>query len=164
MDRGGLLISERIKEATVMCPRENPLYEKISNFGIALYVLGFSDGADLMSFEDVKQEGAAAVLKEHFTQIDPEELPHPYHIAESKDKYLLVIGDPDFPEHFAVLADTSSHRPYFSKLRYFGSGFDSVEELMRDFLGEAGLDYGDIRYFKKKPISFSHKGAMTRSS
>ena len=148
MDREGLLVSERIDEVTMMCPREHPIYEQVSSFGIALYVLGFFKAADVMSFDDVDSTEAANILKEHFIPIKEGDLPSKYQITESKEKYLLVIGDPLFPIHFAVLAGANSERSFFSKLRYFGSGFDSLEELMSDFLGEEGVSYKDIHFYK----------------
>ena len=107
----GLLISERIAEIMAMCARDNPVYEQISSFSIALYTLGFFDCADLLSFEDVDEHEAAAILTEHFTPINPEELPLDYKITECRDQYLLVVGDPLFPIHFAVLVDARSPRP-----------------------------------------------------
>ena len=149
MDQEGLLISERIKEVTMMCDRENPIYEQISSFSIALYVLGFFHVEDMLSFDDLDQCEAAEILKENFTKISEEDLPSDYNITESREKYLLVIGDPLFPIHFAVLADTNSERPFFSKLRFFGSGFDSLEELTSAFIGQDGVGIEDIHYFKK---------------
>jgi hypothetical protein len=55
-----------------------------------------------------------------------------------------------------VLADTKSVRPFFSKLRFFGSGFDSLEELISGFVGQDGVTYDDIHYFRKNisaPVS-----------
>ena len=156
MDREGLLISERINEVTMMCDRENPIYEQISSFSIALYILGFFDVEDMLSFDDLDQCEAGEILKENFTQIPEEDLPSDYRITESREKYLLVIGDPLFPTHFAVLADTKSVRPFFSKLRFFGSGFDSLEELISGFVGQDGVTYDDIHYFRKNisaPVS-----------
>lgn len=150
VDREGLLISERIKEVTMMCDRENPIYEQISSFSIALYILGFFDVEDMLSFDDLDQCEAGVILKENFTQVSKEDLPSDYRITESREKYLLVIGDPLFPIHFAVLADTKSERPFFSKLRFFGSGFDNLEELISGFVGVDGVSYDDIHYFKKK--------------
>ncbi|SPD75623.1 conserved hypothetical protein [uncultured Desulfobacterium sp.] len=158
MDREGLLISERINEVTMMCERENPIYEQISSFSIALYVLGFFDAEDIMFVDDLNQCEAAVILNENFTQISRDELPSDYHITQSREKYLLVIGDPLFPVHFAVLADTDSARPFFSKLKFFGSGFDSLEELINSFAGEDGISKDDIHFFKIKltsPISLS---------
>ena len=149
MDHEGLLVSERIEEIMMMCARDNPIYEQISSFSIALYTLGLFDCADLMSFEDVDEHEAAVILFEHFTQIKPKELPPDYNITESREQYLLVVGDPLFPIHFAVLTDTRSPRPFFSKLPFFGSGFDSLEELNDEFVGVDGVSRNDIFYFKK---------------
>jgi hypothetical protein len=149
MDRKSVLILERIREVAMMCGRENPVYEQVSNFGVALYVLGLIDADDLMSFDDIDQGEAAAVLKEHFTLIDKSEIPPEYDIAGSPDKYLLVIGDPLFPVHFAVLVDTQRQKPYFSKLQHFGSGFDTLAELMNDFVGIDGISEEDIHFFKQ---------------
>jgi hypothetical protein len=145
----GLEITERIEEIMMMCAREHPVYEQISSFSIALYTLGFFDCPDLMSFQDVDSHEAAAVLKEHFTEIKPEALPRNFHITESKERYLLVVDDPLFPVHFAVLVDTQSARPYFSKLPFFGSGFDSLKELMDEFVGLEGVTRDDFHFFKK---------------
>lgn len=149
MDHEGLFVSERIKEVTMMCGREQSIYDQISSFGIALYVLGLFDADDILALDDIDSDDAAAVLKEHFTPIQREDLPADYHITKSREKYLAVIGDPSFPKHFAVLADTCSKKPFFSKLRYFGSGFDSLEDLMSDFKGEDGLSDSDIHFFRK---------------
>ncbi len=150
MSDEGLLICERIKEIMMMCDREDPVFEQISSFSIALYTLGyFDDCPDLMSFEDVDAQEAAAILEEHFTPAGPEDLPWDYHITQSDEKYLLVIGDPLFPIHFAVLTDLRSERPYFSKLPLFGSGFDSLAELMDEFSGYDGVKRYDVQYFKK---------------
>jgi hypothetical protein len=162
MDHEGLFVSERIKEVTMMCGREQSIYDQISSFGIALYVLGLFDVDDILSIDDIDSGEAAMYLKEHFTQIKKQDLPSDYNIIKSKEKYLVVIGDPLFPKHFAVLVDTNNSKPFFSKLRYFGSGFDNLKELMRDFMGEDGLSYQDIYYFKKnrfeqKVLSFPSK-------
>lgn len=167
MDHEGLFVSERIEEVTTLCGREQSIYQQISSFGIALYVLGFFDEEDILSIEDIGQEEAAAILEEHFTEIEKENIPPDYYITKSKDKYLLVIGDPLFPKHFAVITDTGSQKPFFSRLRYFGCGFDSLEELMRDFLGEDGISYKDVHYFRKnqtvpKVLSFPSKIYIVR--
>lgn len=149
MDPEGLQTSERIEEIMMMCDREHPVYEQISSFSVALYALGFFDCPDLMSFEDVDAHEAAAILKEHFTEVRQAALPAHYRITESKDRYLLVVGDPLFPVHFAALVDTQSPRPLFSKLPFFGSGFDSLEELVGEFVGQDGVTAGDFHFFKK---------------
>jgi len=151
MDRERLLISERIEEITMMCARENPVYEQISSYSIALYALGCFDSPDLMSFQDVDAQGAAAILRDAFTEIKPEELPSEYNIRDYRDQYLVVIGDPLFPEHFAVLTDTGKQRPYFSKLRYFGAGFDTLPELITEFSGEGRCT--DIHFFRKNRVA-----------
>ena len=148
MDHEDLLVSERIREVTVMCGREQAIYEQISCFGIALYVLGFFEGDDIMSIEDVENDEAAIILAENFTEIKKEELPFGYHIANSEERFLVVIGELLFPKHFAVLVDTEAKKPFFSKMRYFGSGYDSLDEIMSGFLGEDGLSYEDIHYFR----------------
>ncbi|MFO7838429.1 MAG: hypothetical protein R6X08_02870 [Desulfosalsimonadaceae bacterium] len=150
MSDEGLLICERIKEIMMMCDREDPVYEQISSFSIALYTLGYFDCPDLMSFQDVDGQEAAAILKENFTPVSAEDVPWDYHITQSPEKYLLVIGDPLFPLHFAVLTDIRSERPFFSKLPLFGSGFDSLAELMEEFSGYDGVSRYDVQYFKKK--------------
>jgi hypothetical protein len=150
IDNEGLVVSDRIEEVMMMCGRSHGIYEQIGNFAIALYVLGFLDAEDIMAADDIEADEAADLLTENFTEIKEKDLPSNYSIKESKERYLLVIGDPLFPLHFAVLTDTQSQRPYFSKLRFFGSGFDSLQELMSDFLGEDGLGYQDVHYFKKK--------------
>ena len=150
MDREGMLISERINEVSLICAREHPIYEQVSSYGIALYVLGCFNVPDVMSFEDIDSVEAGNILKDHFIPIMENDLPAKYQIVESKEKYLLVIGDPLFPIHFAVLTDINSKRLFFSKLRYFGSGFDSLDELMNEFIGEDGVDYKDIHFYKRK--------------
>jgi hypothetical protein len=153
MDYEGFFVSGRIEEVLMMCGREHFIYEQISNFGIALYVMGFFDAEDIMAMDDIEPDEAGIILSEYFTQIKEKDLPSTYNITKSKERYLLVIGNPLCPLHFAVLADMQSERPFFSKLRYFGSGFDSLKELCSDFLGEDGLGYDDIRYFKKNSTS-----------
>ena len=61
----------------------------------------------------------------------------------------MVIGDPLFPLHFAVLVDAQSQRPFFSKLPFFGTGLDSLEELLSEFKGVDGVSSHDIHYFSK---------------
>ena len=127
-----LQITERIEEIMMMCPNDRPIYEDISSFSIALYTLGFFDCSDMLSFDDVDAHGAAVFLREHFSEIKPEALPRDYRMVESEEKYLLVVGDPLFPIHFAVLVDSQSSSPFFSKLPFYGSGFDSLEELKNE--------------------------------
>jgi hypothetical protein len=150
MDPENLQITERIEEIMMMCPREHPIYEDISSFSIALYALGFFDCSDMLSFDDVDSHGAADFLSEHFSEIKPEALPRNYRIVESDDKYLLVVGDPLFPIHFAVLVDSQSPSPFFSKLPFFGSGFDSLDELENEFVGIDGITPEDFHFFIKK--------------
>jgi hypothetical protein len=134
----------------MMCARENPIYEQVSNFSVALYILGHLRCADVMELDDIEITEAAGILKEHFIRINEEEWPSRYHIAASDERYLLVFGDPAFPEHFAALVDSESDRPYFSKLKFFGSGFDSLEELKQEFLGKDGVGRNDIAFFRSK--------------
>jgi hypothetical protein len=150
MDPENLQITERIEEIMMMCPRENPIYEDISSFSIALYALGFFDCSDMLSFDDVDSHEAADFLSEHFSEVKPEALPRDYRIAESDDKYLLVIGDPLFPIHFAVLVNSQRPRAFFSKLPFFGSGFDSLDELENEFVGIDGITPEDFHFFIKK--------------
>jgi len=149
MSDEGLQICERIKEVMMMCAREDPVYEQISSFSIALYTLGYFNCPDLMSFQDVDAQAAAAILKEHFTPVRSADLPEDYRITECAEQYLLVLGDPLFPLHFGVLADMRSERPFFSKLPLFGSGFDSLAELMDEFSGYDGINRYEVHYFKK---------------
>ena len=144
-----LQITERIEEIMTMCSREKPIYEDISSFSIALYTLGFFDCSDMLSSDDVDAHGAAVFLREHFSEIKPEALPRDYRMVESKEKYLLVVGDPLFPIHFAVLVDSQSPRPFFSKLPFFGSGFDSLDELENEFVGIDGITPEDFHFFIK---------------
>jgi hypothetical protein len=147
---GSFFISERIREITMMCDREHPVYEQIGSFSIALYPIGFFDGAqDLMEIPDLDAQEASALLAEHFEEVSFKDIPPDYHITTSSDHFLLVIGDPMFPEHFALLADNQSPRPFFSKLRFFGSGFDSLTELMEAFPGENTTRLPEIHYFRK---------------
>ena len=149
MEREGILVSERIKEVSMICARENPIYEQVNSFSIALYVLGCFKVNDVMSVDDIDSVEAGNILKEHFTPIREVDLPSEYKIIESNERYLLVIGDPLFPIHFAVLTDINGKKSFFSKLRYFGSGFDSLEELISDFIGEDGVSYKDIHFYKR---------------
>jgi len=153
MDREGILVSERIKEVSMICARENPIYEQVSNFSIALYVLGCFKVPDVMSVDEIDSVEAGNLLKEHFTPVMETELPDQYQITESKDRYLLVIGDPLFPLHFAVLMNVNGEKTFFSKLRYFGSGYDRLEELMKEFIGEDGIGYKDVHFYKRNTSS-----------
>ncbi|MEW6076962.1 MAG: hypothetical protein AB1724_04035 [Thermodesulfobacteriota bacterium] len=149
INQEGLLASERIDEIMMMCDRQQPVYEQISSFSVALYTLGFFDCPDLMSFEDVDAHEAAAILREHFTEIRSAALPADYRITESGERYLLVVGDPLLPVHFAALVDARSDRPFFSKLPFFGSGFDSLKELTEAFSPTDGVSPDDFHYFKR---------------
>lgn len=147
----GLRTCERIEEIMMMCARDNPVYEQISSFAIALYTLGHFDCSDLLSVQEVDQVQAGEILQEYFTRIRAEDIPGDYSITESCEQYLLVAGDPLFPVHFAVLTDCGSQRPFFSKLPFFGSGFDSLEELVGEFAGTDGVTKDDFYYFRKDP-------------
>ena len=149
MDHDGVLISERMAEIMSMCDRNNPIYEQISSYSVALYTLGFFDCPDFMSFQDVSDAEAAEILNADFSEIDFDEIPKDYHIAESNERYLLVIGDPLFPKHFAVVADRLSSRPYFSKLPFFGTGYDSMDELIKEFAGIDGVTSDDFHFYRK---------------
>ncbi len=133
-----------------MCDREQPIYEQISSFSIALYVFGYFSCSDLLSADDLDFVEAGSILQEHFIEIEKEKIPSDYQITKSADKFLLVIGDPLFPSHFAVVADIKSPQPYFSKLPFFGSGFDSLKELAREFVGIDDITINDIAYYKMK--------------
>ncbi len=160
MDTDGILVKERIDEIKRMCDREQPIYEQISNFSVALYVFGFFSSPDLMSVDDVDNVGAGNILKEHFEKINKEDIPSDYNITLSPDRYLLVFGDPLFPTHFAAITDMRSIRPYFSKLPFFGSGYDSLKDLKAEFVGIDGLTADDITYYKwKQPIQVKQKSA-----
>jgi hypothetical protein len=150
MDRDGPLVLQRIDEVTKMCDREQPIYEQVSGFSIALYVFGYFQCTDLLSADDVDHVAAGSILREDFVAIKKEDIPSDYHIAASLDRYLLVIGDPLFPTHFAVVVNMKDPTPYFSKLPFFGSGFDSLEELKREFIGIDGLTSDDIAYYQLK--------------
>ena len=143
-----LLAIERINEVEMMCARNNPIYGQISGFGIALYVLGCFDARDLLSVDDLDFSDAAAILKERFVEVDKMDLPPGYKIATDDRRFLMVLGDPVCPVHFAAIVDMESARPFFSKLRYFGSGCDSLEELIEDHLDEGIKSYEDVHYFR----------------
>lgn len=153
MNRERLSVIERMEEILSMCHRDRPIYDRISSFTVALYTLGCPEGLadcpDLMAFDDVDQHDAAQILNDHFTEVPEDTIPEDYHITQSNGTYLLVVGDPRFPLHAAVLANYKSDRPYFSKLPFLGSGFDSLEDLMREFVGIDGLSPSDFRYFRK---------------
>lgn len=148
MNVNGSAISERLHEATSVCARYNPIHGEISNFSLALYVLGAIKAPDIMSAEDIDMAAAATMLNEKFQKIDASEIPDGYRAIESKDRYLLVLGDPLFPDHFAALVETESKTPYFSKLQHFGSGFDGLEELQNDYCAESTRGRHEPHYFK----------------
>jgi hypothetical protein len=148
MNVNGSAISERMHEAMSVCARYNPIYGEISNFSLALYVLGSLKAADIMSADEIDMPAASAILKENFRKIDESEIPREYCAADSKDRYLLVLGDPLFPIHFAVLVDKKRKTPYFSKLPHFGSGLDGLEELQKDCATESTCRPYDIHYFE----------------
>lgn len=149
MDREGILVSERLKEVSMICARENPIYEQVSSFGIALYVLGCFKVPDVMSIDDIDSVEAGNLLKDHFIPVSESDLPIEYKITESNERYLLVVGDPLFPMHFAVLTEANGNRSFFSKLRYLGSGYDTLEELINEFSGEDGISYRDFHFYKR---------------
>ncbi len=148
MEHEWLLISERIDEVSIICDREHPIYEQYSNFSLALYILGFLKCPDIMSAEDVDEAEAGAILKEYFVPVKKGEISSNYNILKFSEKYLLVIGDPAFPSHFAVLTDMNSSQPLFSKLKFYGTGFDSLAELESEFVGWEGVGHDDFIYFK----------------
>ena len=149
MDYDGVLVSERMAEIMTMCERNNPIYEQVSSYSVALYALGFIDCPDFMSFQDISGNEAADILNADFSEINFDEIPEDYHIAESKDRFLLVIGDPMFPKHFAVIADKGGDRPYFSKLPFFGAGYDSIIELVEEFIDIDSMTTNDFHFFQK---------------
>lgn len=139
---------ERIREVEIMCTRDEPLYERISNFGVVLYVLGCADCDDLMSMEDIDDRDAADFLRSHCSKLSKIEMDGCYRVSDSAEKYFMVLGDPAFPKHFAVIVDMRSKRPFFSKLRYFGAGFDSLEELLNEYSDSGVAGYEDVHYFR----------------
>jgi len=102
-----------------------------------------------MSFQDVSDDEAAEILNADFSEIDFDEIPKNYNIAEANERYLLVIGDPLVPKQFAVVADRLSSRPYFSKLPFFGTGYDSMDELIKEFAGIDGVTSDDFHFYRK---------------
>ncbi len=153
MNREGLGIIERMEEIMDMCHRKQPIYDQASCFSVAMYALGLSDDLfdfpDLLSYPELDSHDAARILKDHFTEVPQDAIPSTYHITESRGTYLLVVGDPLFPRHMAVVTNRKSERPFFSKLPFLGAGFDSLEELEREFAGIDGLTPQDFHYFKK---------------
>lgn len=149
LDHDGILVKERIHEIMMLCDRNHPLYEQVSSFSVALYALGYFDCSDFMSFHDVLVFEAAEILREEYSPVDFDDIEKDYRISESREQYLLVIGDPLFPVHFAVLVNNAAVRPYFSKLPLFGAGYDSMEELAAEFCGKDGVGFEDFRYYRK---------------
>jgi len=143
-----LLMMERINEVEMMCARDNPIYEQISSFGISLYILGCLDAKDLLSVHDLNDCDAADFLKQYFIEINKMDIAPGYKTTTNNERYLMVLGDPNFPKHFAVIVDTESEKPFFSKLRYFGSGYDTLEELINEYSDEGIKSYEDVHYFK----------------
>lgn len=149
MDYDGVMVSERMAEIMSMCARNNPIYEQVTNYSVALYTLGFFDCPDFMSFQDVSSDEAGEILNADFSEIDFDDIPRDYDISRSKERYLLVVGDPLFPKHFAVVADKNAERPYFSKLPFFGAGYDSMDELVNEFGDIEGVTANDFHFFRK---------------
>ncbi len=149
MDITHMPLLERIEEVNMMCSRENPIYEQISNFSVALYVLGCIEASDIMDVHDLDESMASETLKDSFQKIDESEIPAGYSVAESKERYLLVIGDTAFPTHFAVVADSQRKKPFFSKINSIGSGFDSLDELKKQFFINGDIHHHDFHFFRK---------------
>ena len=141
---------EKINEINMMCARENPIYEQISNYSIALYALDFIIAYDLMDVADIDMTEASKILRDNFEKIDASDISRSYRAEESNERYVLVLGDPQFPYHFAVVVDMNSKRPFFSKSEHVGSGLDSLEELLRGYPWEDTLDSKEIHYFRKR--------------
>jgi hypothetical protein len=135
-------------EANSVCARYNPIYGEISNFSLALYVLGSIKAPDIMSAEDIDMATASAMLTENFQKIDESEIPPAYRATDSENRFLLVMGDPLYPAHFAALVDKNSNTPYFSKLPHFGSGLDSLEALQSELCTERAAGQYDTHYFR----------------
>lgn len=148
-DHDGILVNERIGEIMMLCDRNHPLYEQVSSFSVALYALGYFDCSDFMSFHDVSVCEAAEILREEYTPVKYDDIEPDYQISASGERYLLVIGDPLFPAHFAVLVHNGEARPFFSKLPLFGAGYDSMEELVAEFCGKEGVGFQDFRFYRK---------------
>ncbi|MCP3873772.1 MAG: hypothetical protein GY699_11520 [Desulfobacteraceae bacterium] len=143
---------ENTSEIEMMCSRDNPVYEQIGCFSVALYALGYLDAPDFMDVEDLDETDASKILEENFEEIEKADIPLNYSIMTSKERYLLVIGNPLFPNHFAAIIDMKNNRPYFSKLNFMGSGYDSFEELINAYQRNYETDPGsnDISYFKER--------------
>ena len=141
---------ERINEVNMMCGRENPIYEQISNFSVALYAIGYLKGKDILAVDNLDTTEVSEILKDDFVEVQKSDISEGYNLSESKEKYLVVVGDTVFPKHLAVIADMRGDKPFFSKLRNVGSGYDSLETLMNDLSDEKQLSQEDIHYFRKK--------------
>lgn len=148
MNTNGTTVRERLWEANMVCARQNPIHEQISHYGIPLYVLGTIDAPDILSVEEVDMWNASDYLKENFARIDLSEIPPDYSVSRSDDRYLLVLGDPDFPLQFAAVMDMGSDTPFFSKSRHMGSGFDGLKELISDVSVDTDLPTPDVQYYK----------------
>lgn len=148
MNTNGSSLSERMKEANSVCARLNPIYWDISNYSLALYVLGSLNAPDIMSAEDIDMDSASRLLREKFQKVTESEIPHEYNAVESKERYLMVLGNPQYPTHFAALVDRKSDAPYFSKLRHFGSGFDSLSDLHQAYNTETTSIPFETHYYR----------------
>ena len=146
-------VSERIAEIEMVCDRDNPIYEQISNFSIALYALDHFDAPDLLSVDDLDGCEASKIVRCDFEKIEAHDIPPEYCISESKERYLMVMGDPIFPTHYAAVVDIRSHQPFFSKLKFMGSGYDSLEELMKEYSVDDVISHQDIYFYRKKERS-----------
>ena len=153
MDTNKSTVSERIAEIEMVCERNNPIYEQISNFSIALYALDHFDAPDLLSVDDLDGCEASEIVSSHFEKIEANDIPPGYCLSESKERYLMVMGDPMFPTHYAAVVDTKSQRPFFSKLKFMGSGYDSLEELMKEHSVDDAINHQDIFFYRKKEHS-----------
>ncbi|WP_028313681.1 hypothetical protein [Desulfatibacillum aliphaticivorans] len=148
LDIDSVLMMERMDEVENMSARENPIYDQISSFSVALYVLGCCEADDFLSMQDIDECYAAELLKINFVEINKTDITPGYKISNNREKYLMVLGDPVFPKHFAIIVNMEKERPFFSKLRYFGSGYDTLEELIHEYLDEGVTGYEDVHYFR----------------
>ncbi len=149
MKQNQSIVSERIAEVEMMCQRDNPVYEQVTNFSVAFYILNHINATDLMSVEDIDSSAAAQILKDDFEQIKKSEIPNGFKITESDERYLLVIGDPAFPTHSGAIVDMQSKQPFFSKLEHWGCGKDSLNELMQVLSPQKEIGHQDINYYRK---------------
>lgn len=141
-------IQDRINEAQWVCNCDTPIHSQISEYGLSLYILGLLDTPDIVSVDDYDMGMASEILRDRFLEVDETDIPQDYSAAESPDKYLMVMGDPSFPTHFAAVVDKSDSKPFFSKLRYQGSSYNSLEDIQQSFSYERDFDNLDIHYFK----------------